>query len=46
MDARTNGSAAKADRSNLIPFSSRLKDGRALALDVWSIFRWFFLIYM
>ncbi|KAG6903372.1 hypothetical protein C0995_013125 [Termitomyces sp. Mi166 len=26
------------DRSNLIPFSSRLKEGRALAQDVWSIF--------
>lgn len=26
------------DRSNLIPFSSRLKEGRALALDVWTIF--------
>ncbi|KAF8138605.1 pyridoxal phosphate-dependent transferase [Boletus edulis] len=26
------------DRSNLIPFSSRLFDGRALAQDVWSIF--------
>ncbi|KAF9247179.1 PLP-dependent transferase [Melanogaster broomeanus] len=27
-----------ADRSNLIKFSSRLYDGRALALDVWSIY--------
>jgi kynurenine aminotransferase len=27
-----------ADRSNLIQFSSRLHDGRALALDVWSIY--------
>jgi len=26
------------DRSNLIPFSSRLKEGRALVLDVWSVF--------
>ncbi|KZT66004.1 PLP-dependent transferase [Daedalea quercina L-15889] len=26
------------DRSNLVPFASRLKDGRALAQDVWSIF--------
>ncbi|KAF9534179.1 pyridoxal phosphate-dependent transferase [Crepidotus variabilis] len=26
------------DRSNLIPFSSRLKEGRALIQDVWSIF--------
>ncbi|KAG2013505.1 TdiD protein, variant 2 [Coprinopsis cinerea AmutBmut pab1-1] len=33
----TNG-AQKQDRSNLIPFSSRLKEGRALAQDVWSIF--------
>ncbi|PCH41280.1 PLP-dependent transferase [Wolfiporia cocos MD-104 SS10] len=30
--------AKKQDRSNLIPFSSRLKEGRALAEDVWSIF--------
>ncbi|KJA30054.1 hypothetical protein HYPSUDRAFT_32114 [Hypholoma sublateritium FD-334 SS-4] len=29
---------SKSDRSNLIPFSSRLRDGRALALDVWTIF--------
>ena len=28
------------NRSNLIKFSSRLKEGRALALDVWSIFRY------
>ncbi|TFL05677.1 PLP-dependent transferase [Pterulicium gracile] len=26
------------DRSNLIPFSKRLREGRALAQDVWSIF--------
>ncbi|KAH9938548.1 PLP-dependent transferase [Fomitopsis serialis] len=26
------------DRSNLVPVASRLKDGRALAEDVWSIF--------
>lgn len=31
--------APNGDRSNLIPFSSRLSDGRALALDVWSIFK-------
>ncbi|KAF8623427.1 hypothetical protein AX15_006369 [Amanita polypyramis BW_CC] len=30
--------AASQDRSNLIPFSSRLAEGRALALDVWSTF--------
>ena len=34
-----NGSHSKQDRSNLIPFSSRLKEGRALAQDVWSIFK-------
>ncbi|KAF8640030.1 hypothetical protein AX17_001272 [Amanita inopinata Kibby_2008] len=32
------GDALKRDRSNLIPFSSRLAEGRALAQDVWSIF--------
>lgn len=31
--------APNAVRSNLIPFSSRLFDGRALAQDVWSIFK-------
>ncbi|KAF8076262.1 1-aminocyclopropane-1-carboxylate synthase 1 [Lyophyllum atratum] len=31
-------SKSTQDRSNLIPFSSRLKEGRALAQDVWSIF--------
>ena len=30
---------AVTDRSQLIPFSSRLKEGRALAEDVWSIFK-------
>lgn len=29
---------ASQDRSNLIPFSSRLREGKALAQDVWSIF--------
>lgn len=28
-----------ADRSNLISFSSRLRGGRALAQDVWSIYK-------
>ena len=28
------------DCANLIPFSSRLREGRALAQDVWSIFKW------
>lgn len=27
------------DRLNLFPFASRLRDGRALAQDVWSIFK-------
>ncbi|KAH9940597.1 PLP-dependent transferase [Amylocystis lapponica] len=37
---QTNGTHGikKTDRSALIPFSSRLKEGRALAEDVWSIF--------
>jgi hypothetical protein len=30
----------KRDRSNLIPFSSRLNEGRALAQDVWSIYKY------
>ncbi|KAH6915312.1 PLP-dependent transferase [Coprinopsis sp. MPI-PUGE-AT-0042] len=34
----TNGVQKPGDRSNLIPFSSRLREGRALAQDVWSIF--------
>lgn len=33
-----NGLKKSNDRSNLVPFSSRLKEGRALAEDVWSIF--------
>lgn len=28
------------NRSNIIPFSSRLKEGRALAQDVWSIYKY------
>lgn len=38
-DLQPAPSVLKSDRSNLIPFSSRLRDGRALALDVWTIFR-------
>ncbi|KDR83595.1 hypothetical protein GALMADRAFT_235859 [Galerina marginata CBS 339.88] len=40
MASQLNGlsNSPKIDRSNLIPFSSRLKEGRALALDVWTIF--------
>ena len=34
----SNAAPAQVDRSNLIPFSSRLKEGKALAQDVWSIF--------
>ncbi|RXW24645.1 hypothetical protein EST38_g1232 [Candolleomyces aberdarensis] len=30
--------STRTDRSNLVPFSSRLKEGKALAQDVWSIF--------
>ncbi|KAI0638307.1 PLP-dependent transferase [Trametes polyzona] len=37
-ETRRNGAYQHKDRSNLIPFSSRLKEGRALAQDVWSIF--------
>ncbi|KAJ7129809.1 pyridoxal phosphate-dependent transferase [Mycena epipterygia] len=34
----SNGVPKPQDRSNLIPFSSRLREGRALAEDVWSIY--------
>ncbi|KAJ7368154.1 PLP-dependent transferase [Mycena albidolilacea] len=34
----TNGVSKAQDRSNLVPFSSRLREGRALAEDVWSIY--------
>lgn len=37
--ARPIQTMTTADRSNLIPFSSRLFEGRALAQDVWSIFK-------
>ncbi|KAL0949702.1 hypothetical protein HGRIS_009739 [Hohenbuehelia grisea] len=36
--ARSVRHHSTSDRSNLIPYSSRLKEGRALAQDVWSIF--------
>ena len=36
----TTGQKKHKDRSNLVPFSSRLRDGRALAQDVWSIFKY------
>jgi len=39
MATSTHNGVVRKDRDNLIPFSSRLKEGRALALDVWSIFR-------
>lgn len=35
----SNGVPKPQDRSNLVPFSSRLKEGRALAEDVWSIYK-------
>jgi kynurenine aminotransferase len=38
MSSLSNGPKPQ-DRSNLIPFSSRLREGRALAQDVWSIFK-------
>ncbi|KAJ6629116.1 pyridoxal phosphate-dependent transferase [Mycena sp. CBHHK59/15] len=38
MSAAPNGAAKAQDRSQLVPFSSRLKEGRALAEDVWSIY--------
>jgi hypothetical protein len=34
------GSAEGPSASSLIPFSSRLQEGRALALDVWSIYKY------
>lgn len=37
--AAVNGVSKPKDRSQLIPFSSRLKEGRALAQDVWSIYK-------
>lgn len=37
-NGQTNG--RPKDRSQLVPFSSRLKEGRALAQDVWSIFKY------
>ncbi|KAF7790917.1 hypothetical protein EIP86_001875 [Pleurotus ostreatoroseus] len=39
-NGHTNGvkSAQNGTRTNLVPFATRLKDGRALAQDVWSIF--------
>ncbi|KAG6832921.1 hypothetical protein H0H92_004805 [Tricholoma furcatifolium] len=36
--ALSNKPSSAQDRSNLIAFSSRLREGRALAQDVWSIF--------
>ena len=37
--SRTAMANQLSDRKNLVPFSSRLKEGRALALDVWTIFK-------
>ena len=34
-----NGVSQQKDRTALIPFSSRLVEGRALNEDVWSIFK-------
>ncbi|KAH7916334.1 PLP-dependent transferase [Hygrophoropsis aurantiaca] len=38
MSSTTVQKTMNGDRSNLIPLSSRLREGRALALDVWSIY--------
>lgn len=40
-NVHTNGAASKQNgpRTNLIPSATRLKDGRALAQDVWSIYK-------
>ncbi|THH02431.1 hypothetical protein EW026_g464 [Hermanssonia centrifuga] len=40
VNGQANGAAHKAGgvRTNLVPFANRLKEGRALAQDVWSIF--------
>ncbi|EPQ59322.1 PLP-dependent transferase [Gloeophyllum trabeum ATCC 11539] len=38
VDSHKTVPAQSKDRSNLIPFSSRLFTGRALATDVWSIY--------
>lgn len=40
VEKLTNGTHLQKDRSKLIPFSSRLREGRALAQDVWSIFKY------
>ena len=37
--SRTIMANQSGDRTNLVPFSSRLKEGRALALDVWTVFK-------
>ncbi len=41
VNGQANGAAHKAGgvRTNLVPFANRLKEGRALAQDVWSIFK-------
>ncbi|KAF7332130.1 Aminotran-1-2 domain-containing protein [Mycena kentingensis (nom. inval.)] len=36
--AAPNGVSSNGPRDSLVPFSSRLKEGRALAEDVWSIY--------
>lgn len=38
MPPLINGSAPKHQQS-LVPFASRLKEGRALATDVWTIYK-------
>lgn len=42
LNGQTNGDASKQNgaRSNLVSVASRLEKGRALAQDVWSIFKY------
>ena len=38
-NGHVNGVKQNGTRTNLVSFATRLKDGRALAQDVWSIFK-------
>ena len=42
LNGQPNGATSKQNgvRSNLVPIASRLEEGRALAQDVWSIFKY------
>lgn len=39
-NGHTNGAEKSSIRSNLLPVADRLEEGRALAQDVWSIFKY------